>query len=74
VCAKSSKQKVVTLSSTEAELVVLTSGTNAVLWLRNFLEDLGLPCIESTAVYQDNLSTIALITNDKDKAATSEAC
>jgi hypothetical protein len=65
VCSKSCKQNVVTLSSTEAELVALTEGTNYLLWLRNLLDDLGIAGTGATTVYQDNLSTLALVSNDK---------
>jgi hypothetical protein len=67
VCSKSCKQNVVTLSSTESELVALTEGTNYVLWLRNLLDDLGIAGSGATTVYQDNLSTLALVSNDKTK-------
>jgi hypothetical protein len=67
ICFKSSRQTIVTMSSTEAELVALTEGTNFVLWLRSLLEDLSLSQKKPTIVYQDNLSTIALVSNDKTK-------
>jgi hypothetical protein len=65
VCCKSSKQKIVTLSSSMAELVALTEGTNHVLWLRNFMGDLNLADRGPTFVYEDNMSTIALVANEK---------
>jgi hypothetical protein len=67
VCSKSCKQTSVTLSSTEAELVALTEGTNYVLWLRNLIKDMCLADTGPTFVYQDNLSTLALISNEKTK-------
>jgi hypothetical protein len=65
VCCKSSKQRVVTLSSTEAELVALTEGTNHVLWLRNLMSDLNLIDRGPTLVYEDNTSTISLVVSEK---------
>jgi hypothetical protein len=67
VCFKSNRQRIVTLSSTEAEIVALTEGTNYVLWLRNLLDGLSLTDLGPTVVYQDNMSTIALVSNDKTK-------
>jgi hypothetical protein len=67
ICWRSSKQKIVTLSSTEAELVALTEGSNYVLWLRNVMSDLQLTDRGPTVVYQDNMSTLALVRNDKTK-------
>jgi hypothetical protein len=67
VCFKSSRQRIVTLSSTEAEIVALTEGTNYVIWLRNLMRGLRLFDLGPTVVYQDNLSTISLVSNDKTK-------
>jgi hypothetical protein len=67
ICAKSARQKIVTLSSTEAELVALTEGSNYVVWLRNLLNDMRLKDPGPTVIYQDNKSTIALIENAKTK-------
>ena len=57
---KSSKQHIVTKSSTEAELVALSDMANQAIHQRNFLEAQGykkLPAI----LYQDNQSTITLV-------------
>jgi hypothetical protein len=67
VCSKSFRQSIVTTSSTEAELVALTEGTNHLLWLRNVLSSLQLTNLGPSVVFQDNMSTIALVTNDKTK-------
>jgi tagatose-1,6-bisphosphate aldolase non-catalytic subunit AgaZ/GatZ len=60
ILVKSSKQKLVTKSSTEAELVALSDLSSLVIWIREFLlgqgEDVG-----AATVFQDNMSTIALI-------------
>jgi hypothetical protein len=60
IWAKSSKQKIMTKSSTEAELVAISDVIGQVIWMRNFLEAQGykLPPVK---MFEDNLSTIALI-------------
>ena len=59
IFAKSSKQKIVTKSSTEAELVALSDNLSQVIWTRDFLADQGYH-MAAARVYQDNMSTIAL--------------
>ena len=59
VFAKSSKQKIVCKSSTEAELVGLSDSLTPVIWLRNFLGALGYT-MDASVVHQDNKSTITL--------------
>jgi hypothetical protein len=67
VCFKSSKQPLVAQSSTEAELIALTEGTNQLVHLRLMLRELGLSSNLPSKVYQDNQSTIQLIKNEKTK-------
>jgi len=62
VYAKSSRQKLNTKSSTEAELVGLSDSSGQVIWTRNFLIGQGYNMAPAT-VYQDNMSTIALLKN-----------
>ena len=57
--SKSSKQKLVTKSSTEAELVALSDGLSMVLWAKNFVEAQGYN-VQKAVIHQDNKSTIAL--------------
>ena len=59
VISKSSKQKLVTKSSTEAELVGLSDATPTVLWVKNFIESQGHKT-DSAIIHQDNKSTIVL--------------
>ena len=59
VYAKASKQKIVSKSSTEAELVGLTDSSSQIIWTREYLQYQGYdqpPAI----VHQDNNSTILL--------------
>ena len=60
VHCKSSKQGIVTKSSTEAELVALSDSSNRGLYLRNFLKDQGCK-MEPAVRYQENMSCMALI-------------
>ena len=56
---KSSKQKLVSKSSTEAELIALSDMTSNIIWTREFLQHQGY-YMNAASVYQDNTSTIAL--------------
>jgi hypothetical protein len=57
--AQSSKQKIVTKSSTEAELVAISDGLGYAIWARNFLLYQGYPT-GPIQLYEDNMSTITL--------------
>jgi hypothetical protein len=57
--AKSSKQKIVTKSSTEAELVAITDSLGDLLFVRNLLLSQGYD-VPPLCLFQDNKSTIAL--------------
>jgi hypothetical protein len=61
--AKSSKQKLTTKSSTEAELVAISDIIGQVVWMTNFLEAQGYK-LPPPKMFEDNLSTIALIKNE----------
>jgi hypothetical protein len=58
VFAKSTRQKIVTKSSAEAELVALSDGASQVIWSRDFLINQGYTCAPAV-IEQDNMSTIA---------------
>ena len=57
---KSSKQKIVTKSSTEAELVASSDYASHALWVRNFLRGQGYET-GPVVLYQDNMSAMALM-------------
>jgi hypothetical protein len=59
VYVKSCKQKLVSKSSTEAELIGLSDSVSQVIWTREFLIAQGY-ALDAATVYQDNKSTIAL--------------
>ena len=60
--AESTKQKILTKSSTEAELVALNDGLAQVLWLIQFLKEQGI-VVKPAIIFQDNKSTIQLANN-----------
>ncbi len=60
ITAKSSKQKIVTKSSTEAELVGLSDSAAQAIHLRNVLTGQGY-VVDLAIIHQDNLSSMALM-------------
>jgi hypothetical protein len=60
--ARSAKQKLVTLSSTESETYSATETTKDVVYFRNVLNELGFPTSKPPSVKVDNQSLIALAT------------
>lgn len=62
VLVKSTKQKLNSKSSTEAELIALSDSLNEILWMREFLskQNPNVP-IPPATIYEDNQSTIHLI-------------
>ena len=59
IYVKSGKQKLLTRSSTEAELVGVSDALSQIIWTREFLLCQGLK-LQPAKIYQDNLSTIFL--------------
>ena len=60
IYVKSAKQKIVTKSSTEAELVGLSDTASQAMYIRNFIEAQGYTTGPVT-MYQDNMSCLALV-------------
>ena len=60
---QSSRQTVVTTSSTEAEYVAAAEGTKEVIWLRKMFEDMGCVIQGPTVMFEDNNSCIAQTEN-----------
>lgn len=61
---KSSKQSLVTKSSTEAELVALTDGSSDILWARQMIMDCGYD-LGATPIGEDNMSVMAMLERRK---------
>jgi len=59
----SKKQRVVALSTCEAELYAESAAIQEVLWLRGLMEELGLHTQTGSTVFGDNQSTIAVSQN-----------
>jgi hypothetical protein len=64
ILSASTKQKVKTRSSTEAELIGIDDYIEQVVWTKNFLEAQGYG-VNDTVIYQDNMSTIKLAHNGR---------
>ena len=64
ILSKSTKQKLNTRSSTEAELVAVDDGMSVMLWTKLFLEAQGIE-IKDNVLHQDNKSAILLEKNGK---------
>ena len=64
VISKSTKQKLNTRSSTEAELVGVNDAMSMILWTRLFLEAQGIR-VTDNIIYQDNQSTMLLAKNGR---------
>ena len=60
----SKKQTIIADSSTDAEFIGTHAAVKAILWVRNLLTELGYPQVkETTMLYQDNDSTIKMISH-----------
>ena len=64
IYSKSSRQKINTKSSTEAELIAASNMSGQILWTLYFLKALGYE-IQNNIIYQDNKSAILLEKNGK---------
>lgn len=60
ILAISKKQSLVTLSSTEAELVAANRAARDIVWIRNVLKEMGFKQKEPTKLHQDNKSCIIM--------------
>ena len=61
---KSNKQKINTMSTSECELVCLSNSIAHICSITNLLDDLKIK-INSQVIYQDNLSTIKMVQNER---------
>ncbi len=60
IIAVSKKQTIVSLSTTESEVIAAVEATKEIIFQRNILDELGFPQVEPTILYADNASMIAL--------------
>ena len=60
---RSKKQKVVALSSAEAEFRGVAKGITEILWLRKLLHELGFPSTEACKLFCDNKAAISISEN-----------
>lgn len=70
VSSKSKKQKMVTVSSTEAEYVAGSKAAQDAVYLRQILADLGFKQEEPTILYEDNEGCIAFSQNPGNRERT----
>lgn len=59
----SQRQKLVTLSITEAEYVAASITSQETVWLRKLLSEIECPCEVATIIFVDNKSAIRLVKN-----------
>ena len=62
--SRSKKQTITADSSTVAEFIAAHLATKEIMWARTLLAELGYPQINPTILYEDNMSTIAMINNE----------
>jgi hypothetical protein len=63
-------QSSISLSSCEAELIALVEVIKELMWLHNFLQELGVTFNRPTVIYVDNKSAIALAQNSVNHRAS----
>jgi transposase InsO family protein len=66
----SKKQEIVSLLTTESEYVAATHGMKEALWLRNLLAEVFEPLADTTTLFSDNQSAIALTRDHQFHART----
>jgi len=66
----SKKQGSVALSSTEAEYIAAALASQELVWIRQLLSDLHIPCAQPTTLYEDNQGCIKIACNEKISART----
>jgi hypothetical protein len=67
---RSKKQTVTADSSTIAELIAAFTVTKEIMWARSLLAEIGYPQREPTIIFEDNMSTIAMVNNDGNSQKT----
>ena len=67
---KATKQRTVTTSSTEAELLAVSATVKELFFWKRFFHNIGLELKENISVYCDNIQTIRLLTSDDNQLIT----
>ncbi|KAE9076669.1 hypothetical protein PF010_g23812 [Phytophthora fragariae] len=67
---RSTSQKTVALSSTEAEYLALSGCVKECVWMRRLLKDIGAEQVGATVIYEDNQGAMALAKNAGYQART----
>ncbi|KAE8970139.1 hypothetical protein PR001_g27295, partial [Phytophthora rubi] len=67
---RSTFQKTVALSSTEAEYMALSDCVKECVWMRRLLKDIGAEQVGATVIYEDNQGAMALAKNVDYEART----
>ena len=57
---KTSYQKNITYSSTEAEFVAVYDAAKMAIYLRSLLDEIGIPQIHATMIYEDNTGALMM--------------
>lgn len=60
--ARSSKQKVTAISSTDAEILAVADGLKQIVWLRHLMREIDVEPVREVILYQDNRSSIWMLT------------
>jgi hypothetical protein len=66
----SKKGTLLALSSTEAEYIAMYEASKIIMWLRQFLNELGYPPTAPTTLFEDNKSAIQIVHNNNDRGRT----
>ena len=67
---KATKQRTVTTSSTEAELLSISLTVKELIWWKRFFTNLGFKLDDEVSVYCDNQQTLRLLQMDEPKLVT----
>jgi len=66
----SKKGTILALSSTEPEYIAMYEVSNIIMWLRQFLQELGYAPPTPTILYEDNKSAIQIVHNNNVRGRT----
>lgn len=62
---KATKQTITAESTTEAEFIACSSASREIVWMRNFVSELGISCTQPTPLKLDDQSAIKLVKNNQ---------